>query len=112
LRADALVIATETFFNSKSGRLGVLSIRHNVPAIYQHREFVAAGGLMSYAASFTDAYRLAGVYTGRVLTGETPSDLPVQQVTKTELFINVSTAKALGVNVPQSLLLRADEGLE
>ena len=109
LRAGALVIGTDTFFNSQSRKLAALTIQHALPAIYQYREFVAAGGLMSYAGSITDAYRLAGVYTGRILKGEKPSDLPIQQSTKAELFINLKTAKALGVTIPQSMLIRADE---
>ena len=112
LRAGALVIGTDTFFNSQSGKLAVLTVRHAVPAIYQYREFAAAGGLMSYAGSITDAYRLAGVYTGRILKGEKPSDLPVQQSTKAELFINLTTAKALGITIPQSILTRADEVIQ
>ena len=109
LRAGALVIGTDTFFNSQSAKLAALTVRHALPAIYQYREFAAAGGLMSYAGSITDAYRLAGVYTGRILKGEKPSDLPVQQSTKAELFINLNTAKALGITIPQSILIRADE---
>lgn len=109
---NALVIGTDTFFNSQSGKLGALSVRYGLPAIYQYREFVAAGGLMSYAGSITDAYRMAGVYTGRILKGAKPSDLPVQQSTKAELFINSKTAKALGLTVPVSLLARADEVLD
>ena len=108
-RIGALVIGTDTFFNSQSAKLAALTLRHGVPAIYQYREFVAAGGLMSYAGSITDAYRVAGAYTGRILKGEKPSDLPVQQSTKAEFFINIKTAKAMGLAVPQSILIRADE---
>ena len=112
LRAGGLVIGTDTFFNSQSRKLAALTLRHAVPAIYQYREFAAAGGLMSYAGSITDAYRLVGVYTGRILKGEKPSDLPVQRSTKTELFINLKTAKALGLTIPQSVLERADEVIQ
>jgi putative ABC transport system substrate-binding protein len=93
-------------------RLAVLSIHHKLPTIYQYREFAAAGGLLSYGGSLTDAYRLAGVYAGRVLKGEKPAELPVQQSTKVELIANLKTAKALGLTVPLALLTRADEVIE
>jgi len=112
VRASALVIGTDTFFNSQGRKLAALTVRHGVPAIYQYREFAAAGGLMSYGGSITDAYRMAGVYTGRILKGEKPSDLPVQQSTKAELFINLKTAKKLGIAIPPSILLRAEEVIE
>jgi putative ABC transport system substrate-binding protein len=107
-RAGVLVIGTDAFFNSRTERLAALTVRHSVPAIYQYGEFTAAGGLMSYGGSITDSYRLAGGYTGRILEGEKPADLPIQQATKVELIINLKTAKALGLTVPLSLLGRAD----
>jgi putative ABC transport system substrate-binding protein len=112
LRADALVIGADAFFNSRREHLAALTVRHAVPAIYQFREFAAAGGLMSYGGDFTDMFRQAGVYTGRVLKGEKPADLPVQQSTKVELFINLKMAKALGVTIPLPLVGRADEVIE
>jgi putative ABC transport system substrate-binding protein len=112
LRAGGLVIGGEPFFNSRSEQLGALTIRHRVPAIYQIRSFAEAGGLVSYGGSLTDAYRLVGVYTGQILKGEKPADLPVQQATKVEMIINLKTAKMLGLTVPQSLLSRADEVIE
>jgi putative ABC transport system substrate-binding protein len=112
LRAGALVIGSDALFSTRSEQLAALALRHAVPTIYQYREFTAAGGLASYGGSLTDAYRLAGMYTGRILEGEKPSDLPVQQTTKVELILNLRTAKALGLSVSLPLLGRADEVFE
>lgn len=112
LRADALVIAPDAMFISRSEQLGALTLRHAVPAITQFREFTVAGGLMSYGGSFTEAARQVGVYTGRILKGEKPADLPVQQIAKVEMIINMKTAKALGLNIPNTLIGRADELIE
>jgi putative tryptophan/tyrosine transport system substrate-binding protein len=112
LRAGGLVIGLDAFFTSQSEQLAALTVRHGVPTIHYNREFAAAGGLLSYGAGSVDAYRLAGVYTGRVLKGEKPGDLPVQQGTKVELYINLKTAKALGITVPLPLSGRADELFE
>jgi putative tryptophan/tyrosine transport system substrate-binding protein len=111
-RAGALIIGTDVFFNSRAQQLGSLALRHRVPAIYQYREFVAAGGLASYGGSLTDLFYQVGAYTGRILKGDKPAELPVQQATKAELIINLDTAKALGVTVPLALLARADEAIE
>jgi putative tryptophan/tyrosine transport system substrate-binding protein len=105
-------MATDGLFNTRSEQLAALTVRHAVPAIYQYREFAAAGGLMSYGGSLLDGIRQVGVYTGRILKGEKPADLPVQQSTKVELFVNLKTAKALGLTVPLPLLGRADEVIE
>jgi ABC-type uncharacterized transport system substrate-binding protein len=112
LRAGGLVIGPDTFFSSRSEQLATLGVRHGVPTIYQNREFAVAGGLLSYGADTADAYRLTGKYVGRVLKGDKPADLPVQQATKVELFINLKTAKILGLNVPNTLIGRADEVFE
>jgi putative tryptophan/tyrosine transport system substrate-binding protein len=112
LRADALVISPDVFFNTRSELLAALSLRHAIPSIYQYRKFAAAGGLVSYGSEETESYRLVGIYTGRILKGDKPGDLPVQQSTKVELIVNLKTAKTLGITVPLSLLGRADEVIE
>jgi len=112
LRPGALVIGTDGFFISRSEQLAALTVRHAIPAVFENREFVAAGGLMGYGGSVPDAYRLAGVYVGRILKGEKPGELPVQQSTKVQMFLNLKTAKALGITVPLPLLGRADEVIE
>jgi putative ABC transport system substrate-binding protein len=112
LRPGGLVVASDTFFATHSEQLAALTILHMVPAIHQSRDFAIKGGLLSYAGSFMESHRQAGIQTGRILKGEKPAELPVQQVTKVELFINLKTAKALGLTVPPTLLARADELIE
>lgn len=111
-RAAGLVIGIDTFFNSQSAKLAALALAHRLPAIYQYREFAAAGGLMSLGGSITDAYRIVGTYAGRILEGERPGDLPVQRSTKVEMFVNLETARALGVTIPEAIMIRADEAIE
>ena len=112
LRAGGLVIGGDPFFNSRSRQLGALTLRHALPTVYQLRSFAAAGGLASYGGNLTESYRLNAVYTGRILRGERPGDLPIQQPTKVELVINLKTAKALGLTMPQSIFVRADEVIQ
>src|SRR5690242_16261204 len=112
-RAGGLVIgAGDAFFLSDSAKLAEIAVRHKVPAIFHGREFAAAGGLVSYGASVAASYLLVGVYTGRILRGEKPGDLPVQRSSKLEIYINLKTAKALGVTIPQGLIVTADEVFE
>ena len=112
MRAGGLAIAADTFFSSQSTVLAALALQHAVPTVSPYREFVTAGGVMSYGGSVTEQYRQVGVYTGRILKGERPTELPVQQASKVELLINLKTAKAMGLAVPASLLARADEVTE
>jgi putative ABC transport system substrate-binding protein len=112
MRAGGLVIGSSGIFAAHQDELAALAVRHAVPAVSENREFAAAGGLMSYGGSITDAYRMTGVYVGRILKGEKASELPVQQGTKVEFCINIKAARALGVSVPNTLIGRADEVFE
>jgi putative ABC transport system substrate-binding protein len=111
-KVDALTIGADAFLSGRSEQLGALALRHRIPAIFQTREFAAAGGLMSYSTGATEAFHQMGVYTARILKGEKPADLPVVQPTRLALVINLQTAKALGLEVPMSLLMRVDEVIE
>jgi putative ABC transport system substrate-binding protein len=112
LQAGGLVIGSDAYFTSRNEILGALAARYAVPTIFESREFIAAGGLVGYGTSATELFHVAGAYSGRILNGEKPADLPVQESTKVELFINLKSAKALGITVPTSLLVRADEVIE
>src|SRR5262249_17849297 len=112
LRPGALVIGEDGFFISRSEQLAALAVRHAVPAVFGNRGFVAAGGLVGYGGRPPDAFPLAGVYAARILKGEKPGELPVQQSTKVQMFLNLKTAKALGLTIPDKLLAIADEVIE
>jgi putative ABC transport system substrate-binding protein len=112
LHIGSLVIVNDAYFNSRAKQFGPLTLRYRVPTIYQYREFVAAGGLMIYGSAITDTYRIVGTYVGRILKGEKPADLPVQQATRIELILNMATAKALGLTIPETLLATADEVIQ
>lgn len=112
LGAGGLVVGGGALFAGHREQLAALTVRHAVPAAFEYREFTAAGGLLSYGSDISESYRLAGNYTGRILKGDKPADLPVQQATKVELYVNLKTAKALGITVPLTLSGRADEVIE
>jgi putative ABC transport system substrate-binding protein len=112
LQSGGLVIGTDAFFSSRLEQLAALSVRHAMPTAYQFREFAAVGGLIGYGGSLAEAFRGTGVYCGRILKGDKPGNLPVQQVTKLELYINLKTAKALGLDFPLPLIGRANEVIE
>ena len=112
MQAGGLVIGSDAFFTSRSEEFAALSARYAVPTIFESREFAAAGGLISYGTSATELFHVAGVYSGRILKGAKSADLPVQESTKVELFVNLKTARALGLTVPTGVLVRADEVIE
>jgi putative tryptophan/tyrosine transport system substrate-binding protein len=112
LRIGSLVIGNDAYFNGRSKQFGALTLRYGLPTSYQYRDFVAAGGLMSYGSAITDTYRIVAAYVGRILNGAKPTDLPVQQATRIELIFNITTARALGLTIPETLLATADEVIQ